>query len=199
MRTLKKKQIRKLDYSNRTNYVFIHINKCGGGAIEAALGLPWLHMTAAECIGVLGRERWDSLFSFSFVRNPWDKVVSHYHHRVKTNQTGLGENPLEFNDWVRLSYGENDPRYYDKPVMFMPQQDWLTDVQGNQAVRYIGRFESLQRDFDEVCTLLGLGRKVLPSVRKSVRSSYQSYYNPQTREIIAGWFEKDIKAYGYSF
>jgi hypothetical protein len=199
MRVLKQKQIRKLDYNIQRNYIFIHINKCGGGAIEAALGLPWLHVTAAECINVLGHDRWDSIYSFSFVRNPWDKVVSHYHHRVRTNQTGLGENPLEFDDWVRLSYGENDPRYYDKPVMFMPQVDWLVDGQGNTVVSYVGRFESLQRDFDEICTRLGLVKKKLPSVRKSERTGYRDYYEPQTRQIVANWFEKDLDAFGYSF
>jgi chondroitin 4-sulfotransferase 11 len=78
MRTLNQKQVQKRDYILQKNYIFNHINKCGGGAIEAALCLPRLHMTAAEYIHFLGRERWDSIFSFSFVRNPWDKVESHY-------------------------------------------------------------------------------------------------------------------------
>jgi len=199
MRVIKERHIQKLNYNFQTNYIFIHINKCGGGTVEAALGLPWLHMTAAECIEVLGRERWNSIFSFAFVRNPWDKVVSHYHHRVATNQTGLGERQLDFNDWVRLSYGENDPRYYDKPVMFMPQVDWLTDSRGEQVVNYIGRFESLQPDFDEICTLLELPSKPLLHVRKSVRSYYKDYYTPQTRGIIAEWFAKDIEKFGYTF
>ena len=50
MRTLNQKQLQKRDYILQKNYIFIHINKCGGGAIEAALGLPRLHMTAAEYI-----------------------------------------------------------------------------------------------------------------------------------------------------
>jgi len=158
-----------------------------------------LHMTAAECIDVLGRERWDSMFSFSIVRNPWDKVVSHYHHRVATNQTGLGENPVSFNDWVSRSYGDNDPYYYDQPVMFMPQLDWLTDSQGEQVVNYVGRFEQLQHHFDEICSLMGLHPLALPHIRKTEHDDYRDYYTPKAKEIIAEWFAKDIEVFGYTY
>ena len=199
MRQLNDKQLQKMHHNFKSNYVFIHINKCAGGAIEAALGLKRLHMTAEEYINVLGREKWDNTFSFSFVRNPWDKVVSHYHYRVATNQTELGENSMDFNEWVRLSYEENDPYYYDQPLMFMPQIQWLTDNEGKIVANHIGRFENLQLDFDEVCTKIGVKPPPLPHVRKTVRGNYKEYYNPKTREIIAKWFAQDIEEFGYSF
>jgi hypothetical protein len=98
----------------RTKYlldiVFVHINKTGGSSIETALGLPFQHRTALELRSYLGERRWRERFSFAFVRNPWDKVASHYAYRVTTNQTGLGDHHLPFNEWVRLAYGDRDPR-----------------------------------------------------------------------------------------
>jgi hypothetical protein len=65
-------------------YVFIHINKTAGSSIEAALGLQLSHFSAREVIASIGEETWKNVFKFTVVRNPWDKVVSHYHYRVQT-------------------------------------------------------------------------------------------------------------------
>ena len=105
-------------------YVFIHINKTGGSSVEAALRLPFEHKTALEKEAELGPALWRRKHKFAFVRNPWDKVVSHYHYRVQTNQTGLGDASLSFGDWVRAVYRDRDPRYYDEPRMFVPQWEW---------------------------------------------------------------------------
>src|SRR5687768_13300689 len=108
-------------------FCFVHINKTGGTSIEKALGLPFQHRTAVEIRRLIGAKEWDRRFSFAFVRNPWDKVASHYHFRVKTNQTGLRDKPIPFNEWVRLAYGEQALPYYDQPKMFMPQLEWISD------------------------------------------------------------------------
>jgi chondroitin 4-sulfotransferase 11 len=186
----------------RTKYlldvIFVHINKTGGSSIERALDLPFQHRTAQQLREDLGERRWKDRFSFAFVRNPWDKVASHYHYRVKTNQTGLGTHPVGFNEWVRLAYGERDPRYYDQPMMFMPQTDWITDSQGNVMIDYIGRFERLREDFGEVCTRIGRQAE-LPHEKASPNRSYRSEYTPETADIVARRFAADIALFGYSF
>ena len=57
---------------------FIHINKTGGSSIRQALGVPQQHITASNLIKEVGLKRWKSRFTFSVVRNPWDRVVSLY-------------------------------------------------------------------------------------------------------------------------
>jgi len=186
----------------RTRYlldiIFVHINKTGGSSIERALGLPFQHRTALELRNDIGRARWERRFSFSFVRNPWDKVASHYAFRVQTNQTRMRDDPIEFNEWVRLAYGERVPRYYDQPKMFMPQTDWLADESGQIIVRYIGRFERLEEDFREVCAIVGRDA-ALPHLKKSARADYRRMYAPDTVDLIARRFQKDIENFGYTF
>src|SRR5687768_492427 len=123
-----------------SDVIFVHINKTGGTSIEQALGLRFQHKTALELRAELGRRNWERQFSFAFVRNPWDKVASHYRYRVKTNQTDLGTHTIPFDEWVRLAYGEQDAKYYDQPKMFMPQVDWISDEQGEIMVDFVGRF-----------------------------------------------------------
>ncbi|MCP5023142.1 MAG: hypothetical protein GY930_15400 [bacterium] len=55
------------------------------------------------------------------VRNPWDRAVSHYHHRIRTNQTGMGLKPPKFKDWLQLTLGEQDPTYLNYPDTLGPQ------------------------------------------------------------------------------
>ncbi len=192
------------DYRTRlhTKYVasviFVHINKTGGSSIEKALKLPFQHRTALEILDLIGEKRWKSRFSFAFVRNPWDKVASHYHYRVKTNQTGLKTHPVSFKEWVRIAYGENALPYYDNPKMFMPQVDWVADRSGKILVDFIGRFESLHHDFHVVCERIGLHAE-LPHLKQSERGSFQRYYDDPTAAIVARWFAKDIAAFGYRF
>jgi hypothetical protein len=180
------------------DFVFIHINKTGGSSIERALSLPYQHRTALEKIEEIGRKQWDGKFTFTVVRNPWDKVVSQYHYRVQINQTNLAIRTVPFVDWVKLTYGSQDPFYYQNPKMFMPQTDWITDLDGSVLVKRICRFENFSGDFAEVCNQLRRPCE-LPHVRKSERGDYRMYYDDETTDIIGKWFSKDIESFGYKF
>lgn len=179
-------------------YVFIHINKTGGSSIEHALSLCFEHKTARQKRAELGERRWREAFKFSFVRNPWDKVASHYFYRVKTNQTGLGDNPIPFNEWVELAYGRRDPRYHDKPRMFMPQSEWLCDEEGRLMVDFVGHFENLESDFAVVCDRIGVNAS-LPHLKRSGNHDYRRLYDDHTRDIVARVFASDLERFGYSF
>ncbi|MGH7446771.1 MAG: sulfotransferase family 2 domain-containing protein [Longimicrobiales bacterium] len=179
--------------------IFVHINKTGGSSIEAALGLPFQHCTAAELRTYLGQRRWQERFSFAFVRNPWDKVASHYAYRVKTNQTGLGDRHLEFKTWVRLAYGDREPRYHDQQKMFMPQTEWIADASGAILVNFVGRFERLNEDFAEVCRHTGRKGLKLPHLKRSAPYDYRRTYDDESAAIVAHWFAADIQQFGYTF
>jgi chondroitin 4-sulfotransferase 11 len=184
--------------SEDSRFVFIHINKTGGSSIERALNLPFEHKTALEKIEEIGQEAWEERFSFAVVRNPWDKVVSHYHYRLKRNTRGLKEDGADFPSWVESAYGRQDPKYFDNPKMFMPQSDWITDAEGNCLVDFVCRFESLRDDFATVCQKIGVEAE-LPHVKASSHEAYQTYYNDAARAVVAQCFESDIQRFGYQF
>lgn len=180
------------------NVVFIHINKTGGRSIEKALNLPFQHKTALEKIGEIGQQRWDQVYKFTSVRNPWDKVISHFRYRVETNWIDLKTKPIKFKEWVKLAYEDKDPFYYDIPKMFMPQLDWITDHKGKILVDFICRFENLDDDFSFVCEKLGKN-VALPHINSSKHGNYREYYDDDTIEIIAKSFSRDIEKFGYKF
>lgn len=179
--------------------IFIHINKTGGSSIETALGLNFQHKTAQEKIADLGIEKWNQSFTFSVVRNPWDKVVSHYHYRLLTKQPSLVERPVDFRTWVKLTYGEQNPFYFDSHLMFMPQLDWITDGNGTVLVKEVLRFEELESDFESKVLAPNHIKATLPHLKKTDRTPYSDYYDDETKKIVAKWFDADIVFFGYCF
>jgi Sulfotransferase family len=179
-------------------YVFIHINKTAGSSIEKALGMRFDHKTAMEKVGEIGKDRWDRKFSFAFVRNPWDKVVSHYHYRLKTNKTALRDYPIPFPEWVERAYADRDPRFFDPPKMFMPQWNWIADDQSGILVTFVGRFERLADDFKIVCNRIHR-HATLPHLKKSSHGEYRRYYNDRSAAIVRRYFARDIAEFGYEF
>lgn len=185
---------------NNRPFIFVHINKTAGTSIGKAIGLPLKdHLTAREIIARIGKEKWHAAYTFTIVRNPWDKVVSHYEYRRKKNKTQIASRDIDFRTWVKATYGtDKDPFFYNNPKSFYPQVEWLKDGEGNLSIDYVGRFESINRDFDQIKTVIGISA-VLPHLNSSGRSSYQPYYNEETRDIVANWFHEDIDVFGYSF
>ena len=178
--------------------MFIHINKTGGTSVGDALKIPFEHLTAREKRLELGAARYDARFRFAFVRNPWDKVVSHYAYRVKTNQTALRDRGLDFREWVLRAYGDRDPEFHDQPKMFQPQVDWINDADGNSLVDFVGRFERLNDDFTEVCRQIGVDAE-LPHLKSSSHRDFRSYYDDETSALIGDRFQEDIITFGYDF
>lgn len=180
-------------------FVFIHINKTAGTSIGNAIGLPVKnHLTAKEVIARIGQNKWNSVYKFTFVRNPWDKAVSLYEYRRKKDRTKIATRGILFSDWVKITYGEEKDFSYYNVKAFQPQVEWLKDNQGNIAMDFVGKFESISEDFKQIAKAIGSDAE-LPHLNASKRVGYQSYYDNETRDIIAHWFREDIELFGYEF
>ncbi|MGA1081249.1 MAG: sulfotransferase family 2 domain-containing protein [Steroidobacteraceae bacterium] len=182
----------------RGRIVFIHINKTAGTSVERALHLRSERKTALQKREEMGRQRFERAFKFAFVRNPWDKVLSHYHYRMRTNRTGLADAGLDFRTWVLKAYGERDPRWHDDPRMFMAQRLWLDDDAGRCLVDFVGRFERLEQDFGEACRRMGV-QATLPHVKVTRHAPYREAYDDETRALVARVFAADLEAFGFEF
>ena len=193
-----KKEWQYFEHYRIHNFAFIHINKTAGRSVGKALKIPFEHKTAHKKIEELGLPEWNQRFTFTFVRNPWDRVVSLYHYRVKTNQTNLKTDSISFENWINLCYVDRNTYYYNTHKMFMPQFDWIADTEGNILVDFVGRFENLQQDFEHICDHLNK-KSTLKHLHRSQRKKYHEYYNSETKKIIQDYYRKDIEFFGYDF
>ena len=108
----------------------------------------------------------------------------------------------------------------DKYRHIMPQTGMLYDESGRLLVDFVGKFETLQQDFDQVCQQLGFDESILPHVnssdkksrelRRTLRNrlyrngenelnSYVDFYDDETRKFVTDLYRVDIENFGYSF
>ncbi|WP_033315200.1 sulfotransferase family 2 domain-containing protein [Robiginitomaculum antarcticum] len=182
----------------------IHINKTGGSTIGKMFGVKFRHVDASDLLVELGHEKFAQDFVFSFVRNPWDRVVSHYYWRIKTNQTGLRDSPIAFSQWVEEAFHLRNPAYYDKPKMFRQQTEWLDGNSGfavHPDIDFIGRFEFLVKDIERLSKRIKTPLKqTLPHLKRSDRRrGYRYYYDDKTADLVAKAFAQDILVFNYTF
>ena len=213
--------------SHRYRFLFVHIAKTGGTSVRSALQryrwrdpyyLPqWIasrlsgmtghrlgiklprHCKAITAQEMLPREFYDSLFKFAFVRNPWDLQVSSYHH-IRRERPQLLQANESFDDFLRRKLDPERPWQYHLDTSIESQSHYIIDLQGRQIVDFIGRYETLQEDFDHICDRIGITPITLPHRRKaSDRADYRGYYDDSTRRLVAEHFAPDIERLGYEF
>jgi Sulfotransferase family len=195
-------------------WIFVHVQKTGGNSVRAALGGDIFdarkHFLARELREVYGRAVWDSRFKFSFVRNPWDRLVSWWSLIDNARRyLDLTNPPNKFFGYVLTrarSFEEFLLRCDDEIVdndgrknIFRNQIDYLVDDDGTIIVDLIGRFERLQESFDEISRRLGRKPVELPRTNVSRHRDYSEYYTPALAEMVARHYERDIEAFGYRF
>lgn len=156
-----------------------------------------IHATALATQKEFGEELFQSYFKFAFVRNPWDWHVSMYHFILKETAHIHHQQVknLSFSEYVRWMIEEKKP-FARGATRF--QKDMLCNNKGEILVDFIGRFENLADDFDYICQCLNL-QATMPFLNKSQHRSYQSYYDDETRDLIAVHCKDDIALFGYEF
>jgi len=214
--------------SSRYRFLFVHTAKTGGTSIRAALGrYKWAdphrpaqflasrldHLTGhrlglkfprhAKVVAakeMLPPEVFAALFKFAFVRNPWDLQVSSWHH-VRRERPHLLEGIDDLEGFLRFKLEGERPPHYILDASAEPQWRHLIDLDGDCVVDFVGRYETLERDFAEACRRIGLPRVPrLPHKRAgSRREDYRSYYTDQAAELVARHFRADIEHLEYAF
>lgn len=195
-------------------WIFVHIQKTGGSAIRAALGVEnsdaHKHFFARDLRQVYGEAAWAEYLRFSFVRNPWDRLVSWW-AMIENGRdaTGISESPNSFFGYVlenSRTFEEFILRCTDeihdadgRKRIFRNQIDYLVDENDRVMVDFIGRFERLQQDFDRLTKCLGLPGVELPRVNTSSHAVYTSYYSSAMAEKVGHLYARDIAAFGYRF
>ncbi len=211
--------------SHHHKTLFVHIPKCGGQSIETAflhdldltwetraplllrrnddarLGPPLLgHLTLREYLRYryLTEEQLESYFSFAVVRNPFARVISLF------NYLKFAENLSDFVQiWLRKqfsyvsSYEQENHGYKGRFHFVRPQRDFVTDADGDIAVKLILPLEDLAANFPKVRAATGLS-SALPHVNASPkRKATTKDLDDASIAAIHDLYHADFEAFGY--
>jgi chondroitin 4-sulfotransferase 11 len=190
-------------YADQHQCIFIHIPKAAGTSVALTLfdrnsrHVPWHEYYSAN------PHKFARYYKFTFVRNPWDRLVSSYMFLQKGGMNDADARwaarylkPFaSFEDFVLD--GIQQPEIHSW-VHFLPQSHFVCDVHGKCQMDFVGKFENLADDFAVVAAKLGCQRQ-LAKVNVGQRDHYRQYYSEATRAKVAQVYTRDIACFGYEF
>jgi Sulfotransferase family len=176
--------------NGRRKFAFIHIQKTAGTSVEELLqaAVPDITYYGPRHMGApYARKKlkdWDERFTFAFVRNPWDRLVSWY-SMIERGANRVHEGKLPTSHWLRriwhepsrnpllahaLEVLEEDPSFenfvkhctgdFRKGGVIYSfernQIDYLTNRRDRILVDFVGRFERLSEDLTMAFSEIGL-------------------------------------------
>lgn len=187
--------------------IFVHVPKCAGISVCNSLfsGLAGLHMHIRQYQLAFTKSEFDSYFKFTFVRNPWDRLVSAYCFLKKGGMGQVDKKWAEenlsiypdFDSFVKSWINRKNIFSY---TLFIPQYKFIC-TQGNlPTLDFIGFFENLEEDFSYVQERIKKNNEGLLFLNKTKnRKDYQEYYTEESKQIVAEVYKEDIQMLGYTF
>lgn len=146
----------------------------------------------------------NAYYKFCFVRNPFDRIVSSY---IYLKQGGIDGKitpwiknhilPFKcFSEFVKYSLPSNKVK---NEQHFRPQYKFICDKNFKIKVDFVGRFENLETDLRIVAKKININCSLPMRNLSKRRKDYRKYYDNETYEIIADFYQKDIDLFGYGF
>ena len=209
--------------SDKDKLIYIYIPKVACSSIKKSL-LPLFdfdekcnpHSTVFPT-----KPTWEILtdknyFTFTFVRNPWDRLVSFYRDKIE------GVYNMGDINFYRHHFG---PRFYrgmtfdELARLICKIPDSISDIHfrsqncfliHNKKLLpdFVGRYENLEDDFNRLCHMRGLSL-TLPHIFNNVpknklkiqwkKTDYKTYYTEELKELVGERYRKDIEYFNYTF
>jgi hypothetical protein len=191
--------------SQSKKFVFVHNPKTAGLSTLKALGFSdnppssaLYHIRPAEARERIFQLTWSDYFSFAFVRNPWDRMVSlyEYHRSIEYGlftQFNLSHHlarTYAFEEWLAINEsGQRRSNWYG-----VPQSEWTDGVSKVYA------FEQYEEAMSEILERVKLPESKRCHVNKSIRGPYAGYYKDRKSiDIVAKLDKVTIQRFGYAF
>ena len=193
--------------SHKHKLILVHVPRTGGTSIEKYFnyngeftkdgGDEQKHFNLDDYKKQLNDKQFKSYFKFSFVRNPWDIIISKYLHLWYANIHKGGEIGFHAGKSLRHFLDHYQPPPHEHGDSFHEYFD-------PHQMDFIGRFENRENDLKYISDKIGVEidgnihlRKVQSLDKK--KKHYTEYYDDETKQIVAEKYAKDINYFGYKF
>lgn len=142
------------------------------------------------------------LQAVAVLRNPWARTVSRYRFAQLAVEQGTAFSVGDVSSFEafleqRHIYG-NEPYFWHRAILgWYPQADYVTDEAGGVRADLL-RHEKLDT---EVPAYFGLDHPIRRRnvTSRGAREDWRSLYTPQTIQIVADWYARDVDLFGFDF
>jgi len=172
------------------------------------------HPTALVTKNNSFEDDWNRMYKISWVRNPWQRAVSWWNMTHRKNEPRYSidnfkvwlfnpesEGTESWSSSSRWGKGLLD-KFPDKPYNRNPLSalTYVSDLDGNILVDFIGRFEYINEDIDRLNKELNKNFKVEKNYEHiHYGKNYEKYYDDESREYIADICKWEIEKFNYKF
>jgi hypothetical protein len=141
------------------------------------------HITCSQIKNIVGEAYYADALKIAFLRNPYDRVISHYNYEPYRRINALSGKSLKYflENYKPMSfeYGESLSDYYD------------------DAVDHFIRFENYMEDVLSICEKSNLEPLIRHEAKTQRRSEWKSYFDAETLEMVNVRFAEDFDRFGY--
>ncbi len=168
------------------------------------------HITARELIEIFQSKdwRWADYTKFCCVRNPYDRLVSLYHHHIvqKTRRFGKAGRIVHIFAQTIVSRFDTFSKYVIRiqPHERLPAslQSFACDKDGHCVIDDFMVFEKLECQLPVYLDQWGIhvSAAAIPHMNASLnRRAYRRYYSDHVRKIAEGLYRYEIERFNYQF
>tara|TARA_X000001036_G_scaffold440125_1_gene494675 strand:- start:11516 stop:12127 length:612 start_codon:yes stop_codon:yes gene_type:complete len=198
--------------SNSKKFLFIHVPKTAGNAVQKVL-MPYSDdkiyreshkdgklndFEVENELGICRKHEWigpyienadilerpiSEYFKFAVVRNPWERMVSWYCYTFPR----ISQN-VDKAHFLENGLGKNMPAM--KEYLF---------YDGQNQMDYIIRYENLEQGLIDVCKKIDIPFAGFEVTNASKHPHYSHFYNDQSLDKIQELYREDIEIFNYSY
>jgi hypothetical protein len=210
LQKLRRKEVGKDGYSlkgfDKHSCIFIHIPKTGGLSLALSLfgNRGGGHRTYFSYYPIYSPKEYKQYYKFAIVRNPWDRLVSAYFFLKEggvtdTDRQWFEQNLSQYNSFesfVREWISEKNIYSY---LHFIPQHYYVAH-RHKIMIDKVYKLENISSAIEDISKKLDVDISLSHKNKTKNRSSdYRQYYTPETKNIVADVYQKDLKLFNYSF
>ena len=190
-----------LTISHAPKFLWFRVAKAGNRTIVNHLAQKARPMEAqgAEFVYYCPRVYAD-YFKFAFVRNPWDRLVSCWNDKVVVKK-GAASSALASPNVPRCSTSRTFVDFVSSMNVKDCHRHLLLqcDAMDLGNIDYLGRLETFDADFRNICGKLGIPCSVIETRNAYPRQHYREYYTDKLRDKVARIYQRDVQIFGYTF
>ena len=158
------------------------------------------HLPGKDIKRKLGVELWNQLFTFTFVRNPWDRILSFYYYRLKCNEI---PSSLTFREYISLLENKQLEKY-GLPLNsheYKNCADYILDENNKIDVNYVAKYETREKDLNTIAKKISCSQIGNLHLQKTTPPglNFSKHFDIDLFAIIEKLYLKDITLFNYSY
>ena len=194
-------------YSKSSKFIYLKSGRTAGTSI-------WKHAmrtvfdrhevnnkSSSNFWNITDTDREKNYFTFTFVRNPYDRLVSNW-NSFRYKKDAIYEHTT-FEEFIKnttgLSWLNKNGTLTNEH--FLPLHYYTEFSRDNSFVDFVGKYENLQEDWNYVADKLKLDKHLIHmNSRRGPRvKNYKVYYTDELIEIVSTYYKRDLELFDYEF